>query len=137
MYNLGELFKFDYEKAKPNKESVFQGNNYSITVLTERLVRLEYSETGVFEDKPTELVWYRNLPKPEFKVKEDKFFLEITTKYFTLNYTKEKPFYGGKLNPSGYLKINCNNSDRFWYYGHPEVRNYGAPTLNLSDDKVK
>lgn len=134
MYNLGEQFKFDYAKSKPNKECVFQGSKYRITVLTERLVRLEYNENGIFEDAPTELVWYRNLPKPEFKVKEDKYFLEITTKYFTLNYIKEKNFYGGKVNPTNYLKIKCNNSDRFWYYGHPEVRNYGAPSLNLSDN---
>lgn len=138
MYNLGEQFKFDYEKAKPNKECVFQGNKYRITVLTERLVRLEYDENGFFEDRPTELVWYRNLPKPEFKVNEDNRFLEITTKYFTLTYTKEKKFYGGKANPTGYLKISVNNSDRYWYYKHPEVRNYGAPAFNLSENgKVK
>ncbi|MBE6144014.1 MAG: DUF5110 domain-containing protein [Firmicutes bacterium] len=138
MYNLGEQFKFDYEKAKPNKDCVFQGNKYRITVLTERLVRLEYDENGFFEDRPTELVWYRNLPKPEFKVNEDNRFLEITTKYFTLTYAKGKNFYGGKANPTGYLKISVNNSDRYWYYKHPEVRNYGSPSLTLSENgKVK
>ena len=100
MYNLGEQFKFDYEKSKPNKESIFQGNKYRITILTERLVRLEYSENGVFEDRPTELVWYRNLTKPEFTVKNESQVLEIETKYFTLTYIKEKPFYGGKINPT-------------------------------------
>ena len=137
MYNLGVQFKFDYDKAKPNKEAVIQGKKYRITILTERLVRLEYSENGVFEDKPTELVWYRNLPKPDFKIKEDKHFLEITTKYFTLSYIKEKKFYGGRANPTGYLKILCNNSDRIWYYKHPEVRNFGAPSFGLTDSNGK
>lgn len=135
MYNLGEQFKFDYTKSKANKETIFQGSKYRITILTERLVRLEYNENGIFEDRPTELVWYRNLEKPTFEVKEDKQLLEITTKYFTLSYIKEKKFYGGKVNPTNYLKIKCNNSERYWYYGHPEVRNYGASSLNLSDDK--
>lgn len=134
MYNLGEQFKFDYEQAKANKECVFMGNKYRITVLTERLVRLEYDENGFFEDRPTELVWFRNLPKPDFQVKEDNRFLEITTKYFTLTYTKEKNFYGGRANPTGYLKISVNNSDRYWYYKHPEVRNFKAPYLNLIDN---
>jgi hypothetical protein len=46
VYNLGEQFKFDYTKSKANKESIFQGSKYRITVLTERLVRLEYNENG-------------------------------------------------------------------------------------------
>lgn len=138
MYDLGEQFKLDYEKAKPNIDCVFQGNNYRFTVLTERLIRLEYDANGFFEDRPTELVWYRRLPAPEFKVKEDNRFLEITTSYFTLTYTKEKPFYGGRANPTGYLKISVKNSDRYWYYKHPEVRNYGASSVALSENgKVK
>ena len=68
MYNLGPQFKLDYTKAIPNKDSVIKGAKFRITVLTERLVRLEYSENGVFEDRPTELVWNRNLTKPEFEV---------------------------------------------------------------------
>ena len=28
MYNLGEHFKVDYEKIKPNKDSIVQGKNY-------------------------------------------------------------------------------------------------------------
>lgn len=138
MYNLGDQFKMDYEKAKANKECVFQGNKYRITVLTERLIRLEYDENGFFEDRPTELVWFRNFEKPEFTVKEDHRFFEITTKYLTLTYTKDKKFYGGKANPTGYLKVSVNDSDRYWYYKHPEVRNYGSPSTHLSENgKVK
>ncbi len=134
MYNLGNQFKFDYEASKPNNECIFKGSKYRITILTEHLVRLEYNENGIFEDRPTELVWYRNLPKPEFKVKENNRSIEISTKYFTLTYTKEKKFYGGQANPTGYLKISVNNSDRYWYYKHPEARNFGSPTFNLSED---
>ena len=132
MYNLGEQFKLDYTKSKPNKDSILQGKKYRITVLTERLVRLEYDENGVFEDRPTELVWNRNLPKPEFQVAEEGNILKITTKYFTLTYNKEKSFYNGRINPSGNLKVAVNNSERFWYYGHPEVRNYLAPSLGIN-----
>ena len=135
MYNLGENFKFDMTKAFSNPECIFQGKKYRITVLTERLVRLEYSDTGIFEDRPTELVWYRNFPKPEFTVEEDRISLKITTKYFILNYIKEKPFQGSRVNPSNNLKISLVGSDRVWYYGHPEIRNYGASAYKLSNDK--
>lgn len=126
MYDLGEQFSLDYEKAKVNSESVFQGKNYRITILTERLIRFEYSKNGVFEDRPSELIWYRNFPKPNFTVKEDEYFLEISTSFFTIYYTKGKHFYGGRINPSSNLKVTLTGTDRFWYYKHPEVRNYGA-----------
>ena len=44
------------------KEAVVRGENYRITILTPRLFRLEYSEDGVFEDRPTQCVLNREFP---------------------------------------------------------------------------
>ena len=133
MYNLGEQFKRDINKAKPNSECVVVGDKYRFTVLTPRLIRLEYSEKGVFNDMPTELVWYRNLPKPDFKLKESSEIVQIITQYFKLTYSKNKKFDGTKVNQP--LKVSLLNTDRFWYYGHPEVRNFGLPSFNNSKEK--
>ena len=135
MYDLGQQFKFDLNKSMANKECVFKGNKYRITVLTERLIRLEYSENGVFEDYPTELVWYRNFPKPEFTVSETDQTLKIITKYFELYYKKEKSFNGGKVTPTANLKINLLNTNKVWYYNHPEARNYGTNSYTIEDKK--
>ena len=129
MYDLGEQFVMDMKKAVANASCVLQGNKYRITVLTERLVRLEYSESGVFEDSPTELVWYRNLEKPEFNVINNKNNLVIETKYFSLSYTKEASFLGSSLNKTSNLRIDLMGVDKTWYYGHQEVKNFGAPLL--------
>lgn len=137
MYDLGDRFKFDLNMSTANKDCVFKGDRYRITVLTERLVRLEYNENGMFEDYPTELIWYRNFPKPEFKVEENNKIIKITTKYFELTYVKEKKFYGGKISPTNHLKISLFNSDKVWYYKHPEIRNYGASAYKLKNDKNK
>ncbi|MDD4808576.1 MAG: glycoside hydrolase family 31 protein [Bacilli bacterium] len=137
MYNLGSQFVFDYEKAQPNPKAVIKGKKYRFTILTERLIRLEYNESGVFDDRPTELVWFRNFSVPEFKLKEDERFIELSTKYFTLHYVKEKKFNSGKLNPTANLKVDVLNSDRYWYYNHPEVRNYGAPATLVTNKKGK
>lgn len=137
MYELGEQFKIDLNKAKSNPECIFKGNKYRITVLTERLVRLEYDENGLFDDYPTELAWYRNFPKPNFKVENEGKILKITTNYFELVYVKEKSFYGGKISPTTNLKISLANSDKVWYYKHPEIRNYVASAYKLKDDKNK
>ena len=124
MYELGNQFKFSFEDAKANPECVYQGKNYRITVLTERLVRLEYSKEGKFNDNPTALVLRRNLPKPKFIVRQDDNTFILTTSYFELVYTKNKNFYGGKISPASNLKISLLNTEKFWYYKHPEVRNY-------------
>ncbi len=137
MYKLGEQFVFDYEQAKPNPECVVQGKTYRITVLSEALVRLEYNADGKFEDRPTKLVYRRYFDKPEFKLREDSNYLEITTKYFKLDYKKEKPFFGGKVAPSANLGIMLPRNEKTWYYQHPEVRNYGTPDNVLLDHRDK
>lgn len=137
MYDLGEHFKPNYELAIPNKDSIIIGQKYRITILTDSLFRFEYSESGVFNDKPTELVWYRNLPKPTFEVKQDNKYLEIKTKYARILYTKEKHFYGGKVNPSANLSVKLLENEKIWYYQHPEVRNIGSPGYQIDNKNIK
>lgn len=137
MYNLGEHFNMNLDRAKSNKKCIFKGEKYRITVLTERLIRLEYNQDGIFVDEPSELVWYRDFERPNFLVKEDVNYLIIKTKYFKLTYIKEKPFQGSKLNTIANLKVELLNTDKIWYYGHPEVRSYGAPNFSLDDNNKR
>lgn len=138
MYKLGKQFEMDYDKAKANQKSIFQGNKFRITILTERLIRFEYNEQGIYEDRPTTLVRSRKFDVPAIEIKEDSRFLEITTKYFHIEYAKEKPFYS-KLVPSNNLKVSLVSTDKYWYYGHPEVRNFygSAYSLDNVDGKAK
>jgi len=135
---LKEHFKMDYN-ILPNISSVVQGNKYRITVLSEILVRLEYSETGTFEDRPTELVINRKFNPIKFEKHEDNKYLTIKTKYFTLTYQKEMPFFGSKVSPDQYLRVNLNDTDKYWYPLHPEVRNFlgTAYSLDGSDGQAK
>ena len=107
-----------------NSENIIKGEHFRISVLTERLIRLEYHPNGVFYDNETPLVQFRNFPKTQFEVTQDSRFLVIKTKYFTLSYTKERSFDSGKLIPTNNLKIDLVGTDRTWYYHHPEVKNY-------------
>lgn len=127
-YEMGNQFALDMEAAKANNACIFKGSKYRISVLTERLIRLEYNETGSFCDYPTELVWNRRFEKPEFDVEERGNTLIIKTKYYKLTYIKETPFIGNQVNKGGNLKIELLNTDKTWYYNHPEVRNYKAPS---------
>lgn len=117
-----------------NDELVIRGEHYRISVLTERLIRLEYHPDGIFYDNKTQLVEFRNFPKTDFQVSEDNKYLVIKNNYFTLSYTKEKSFDGGKLVPMSHLKVDLNGTDRSWYYNHPEVRNYKGNIIALDDN---
>ena len=130
MYNqMDAHFKIDYQNAKSKKEAIFVGQKYRITVLSERLVRLEYNKDGIFFDDLTEQVMNRNFPVPEFKVVEDARYLEITTKYFMLKYQKEKPFES--LN----IEIMLLNTDKSWHIKNKEVRNFKTSGLGIELSK--
>ena len=137
MYRLGEHFKLDLTKAISNPKNVIKGSKYRITVLTDRLIRFEYSRNGIFEDKPTEMVWFRNMPPVDFKLVDVDGVIEIQTKYMHVVYVKEKPFLGSKINPSSHLRVKILNTTRVWYYNHPEARNIGGPGLEIQDAKGK
>ena len=127
MYPLGKQFEIDYSRATSDKKVVVQGENYRFSVVTERVVRLEYSLTGKFNDRPTQLIKARNIGLPDFSVRQDANVVEITTKYFSLNYIKGRPFVGTKIDPMKNLKITLLSRERDrskdWYVGHPEARN--------------
>ena len=130
MYPLGRQFEVDYTKAKSDVKAIVQGKTFRISVISERIIRLEYSPSGQFIDRPTQLVKKRNLGLPDFSVRQDANIVEVSTKYFVLNYIKNQPFVGSKVDPMRNLKITLTSRDRDrnkdWYYGHPEVRNmYG------------
>lgn len=118
-----------------NENNIIKGEKYRITVLSEILIRLEYSETGNFIDDYTELVRNRNFPKVKFDMKEDNNYLVIETQFFRLEYAKEKSFYGTKFVPEQNLKILLKDTDKYWYFNHVEARNF--KTIGYSLDNVE
>ena len=80
-------------KVRPQalEENIVQGEKYRFTFLTEGLIRLEYSEDGIFEDRATQFALYRDFPKTNFRVVKTLDGIEIHTSRIHLIYTK-KPF---------------------------------------------
>ncbi|MBQ8884972.1 MAG: alpha-xylosidase [Clostridia bacterium] len=64
---LSERFIVKTSPVAKEKNVVFW-KNYRVTVLTDRLFRLERSERGVFRDAATQSVWFRDMPEQEFSV---------------------------------------------------------------------
>lgn len=104
------VFKIE---PKANPKAVVQGDFYRFTVLTSRLIRLEYSPDGIFRDEATRLAFNRNFPVPKFTVKETEEKLEIVTEHLHLYYDK-KPFSQAlSIAVIGMLKHKCTK----WHYG--------------------
>ena len=127
MAKLTSYYVKDMKKLIPKSRYIIRGNNYRFTVLTPRLIRLEYSPTGTFEDRPTSLVVNRTFNDFNFTAGGEDPALIVQTEYFTLTYAKEKPFAASTI------KVAINGTDKEWYPGHKEVRNVGSIGYSLDD----
>lgn len=70
--------------ADPN--AVIKDLNVRFTVLTSRLLRLEYSPENRFEDRPSQPFWYRAQSVPAFETRREGLGLVIETADLTLSY---------------------------------------------------
>ena len=96
------LFPMD---GRCNPAAVVVKGNCRFTLLTERIVRMEYDPERIFEDRPSQTVLRRNFPAPIFSVKDKDGRLEIDTALFHLTFE-----YGaGERLTEQTLKIDAKN----------------------------
>jgi len=114
-----------------NDKHVIKGQTFRFTILTPRLIRLEYNKNGIFEDRATSLVVNRTFEDFLYQISDENQILIITTEYFTLTYTKESSF------TSSSLKVALNGTDKIWTPGHKEIRNVGSLTYSLDEFDIK
>ena len=76
------------------------GKNYRFTVLTDRLIRMEYDPEGIFEDRASQTVFYRDLPACEYSVSREGGVLTINTGALLLTYQEESAFAADSLSVS-------------------------------------
>ncbi len=106
-----------------------KGSKYRFTVLTDRLLRYEWSDDGEFEDRVSTLAVFRKFDLPSFRVVEAADNLEIITKYFHLHYDKKD------FGPEG-LTLTVGGDT--WRY---DGKNFGdlqgtARTLDTADGRI-
>ena len=80
-----------------NPEAVVVCGNARFTVLTPQLIRMEWSENGVFEDNATLAITNRRLDVPSFKKTVSKNAVTIRTDALTLRYKGPGRFSPGNL----------------------------------------
>ena len=88
--------------ASPQAQVV--SGNARFTVLTDRLIRMEWSPSGQFEDRATLAIVNRNLPVPRFTVQQGRNGLTIKTAAVTLTYRGNDAFSADNLKASFKMK---------------------------------
>ncbi|GAA2313932.1 glycoside hydrolase family 31 protein [Streptomyces kunmingensis] len=109
-------------QARP--DSVLQGEQWRITVLTDGLVRLERSEDGTFEDRASTFAQHREFSTPAFTVGDDNGVLTLSTPRFHLRYDR------GEFSAQG-LVVTTPVGGR-WRFGEP-ADNLGGTARTLDD----
>ena len=125
---MKEHFRLDtHPIADP--ANVVVGDCYRITVLDAGLVRLEYDESGSFEDRASQTAINRAFPATDFEVTETEDLLEIHTERLHLIYNKG-PFttYGLSVQAKG----GFHSTDSVWRYGL-KTPNLGGTARTLDD----
>ncbi|KFZ26768.1 MAG: Alpha-xylosidase [Candidatus Izimaplasma bacterium HR2] len=120
MENMEYILKhFNFKhKGTANTESIIQGNKYRFTVLTDRFIRMEYSNEGIFEDRPSQTFFNRFNEKYDFNVtKMSDNIIVIDTEFLHLEYKIDKLFSEENLS----IKLKGKNS--IWKYGNKENGN--------------
>ena len=109
-----------------NPAAVVTEGNARFTVLTDRLIRMEWSEDGLFEDRASLAIVNRNLPVPKYKVTRAGGILTIATDKLTLTYR------GGRFGADN-LKVvfPLNKKPVTWYPGLEDKGNLKGTTRTL------
>lgn len=98
------------------------------TVLTDRLVRMEWSPDGRFEDRASQVFVNRRLTPPEFKVERDGMQTRITTSRLALSFWGDgKAFHRDNLR----VEFDLNGARARWRPGTADVGNLGGTTRTL------
>ncbi|MFR8224815.1 MAG: hypothetical protein ACLU9X_10075 [Alistipes shahii] len=112
---------------KADPRAVVEAGNARFTVLTPQLIRMEWSEDGRFEDRATLTFVNRETPVPDFKVRDTKSRLTITTPALTLTYTK-----GGKFSDKNLKAVfRLNGREVVWTPGTEDPQNLMGTTRTL------
>lgn len=108
--------------------AMITAHNIRITVLTSRLLRLEYSPNNKFEDRPSQAFWYRKQPVPEFEVVEENGRISLETEHLHLTYQGND--FGFTHNS---LQITLKQNSTVWHYGQIDPYNLLGTTRTLDN----
>lgn len=126
--------RFKWEvRPEAKQENTVIYRNFRFTVLTDRLIRIEYQSEKKFTDAATQVVFYRDFPKTDFTVSMEQDVCMIETSALVLGCRSDADENNGGL--SVRLK---GEPAAGWIWGEAPAETLGgtAKTLDAVDDTV-
>jgi alpha-glucosidase (family GH31 glycosyl hydrolase) len=117
--------------SRANPSATVTGEHVRFTVLTSRMIRMEYSRHNRFEDRASQAFWYREQPVPEFQRNETADgvagdHIDIETEHLHLCY---------KVSDAGFtmntLSIELKGSGVTWRFGDRDHYNLRGTARTL------
>ena len=118
---------------KAPSEAVVKSGNARFTVLTPEMIRIEYSDSGVFEDRATFAVVNRQLETvPQYNTNEDAEYVYITTDKLNLKYRKGTNPKTEPASPENLtITMTLDGAPVEWYPGKEDPLNLKGTTRTL------
>ena len=114
----------DEWNALAQEEAIVTSGNARFTILTPRLIRIQYSTTANFEDRPTFAVVNRRLPVPHYTSATEDGYLVIRTDSLTLRYKVGSRIQKQHKNSSVLgITFQMNGRQILWYPGKDDALN--------------
>jgi alpha-glucosidase (family GH31 glycosyl hydrolase) len=115
-----------------DSQAVITVENARFTVLTSRLIRLEWASDGGFQDFASFVFINRLLPVPDFRVEEQDGWLIIRTEFLQLRYRQGLGMFAKEnLN----IEFELNGIKKIWHPGMEDTGNLRGTTRTL--DRIK
>ncbi|KAJ4286375.1 hypothetical protein N0V88_008042 [Collariella sp. IMI 366227] len=114
----------------PNPAAVVQGDHYRFTLINDTVLRYEWAEDGLFEDRPSTFSINRRFPAPVFEVTDINNQLDIRTASFHVTYNKKRFDRHG-------LIVSFSNKNTIWgadwRYGEEVPHNLGGTARTIDN----
>ena len=124
MDSIAPYFQMSFQSTA-NPAAVVQVEQARFTLLADRLIRMEYSPTGRFEDRASQAFWYREQPIPDFQIIDSAGWVRIETSALVLRYQPGQPFSADSLS------VDLKEVGTTWHFGDPDPGNLGGTARTL------
>ena len=120
--------RFIYEtRPLALSQNIVSGEKYRFTILTPSLIRMEYSKNGVFEDRASQSVFFRDFPENVFSKECAEGVLKLETENLILTYKENEEFSYDTLS----IKLKMEPAST-WNFGEA-FEDLGGTTKTLDD----
>ncbi len=129
---LGLTASAQTENPVAAPEAIVTSGHARFTVLTPEMIRIQYSDKGLFEDRATFAVVNRRLPVPRFTTEERDGRLTIKTDAVTLSYKIGGTISSGAPNDEVLtIQFQLGGRTVTWYPGKDDALNLKGTTRTL------